>query len=86
MHLREAQLGGPASRETPQWISSPSLGVSKGGNRGMEHNSRFKKLLGGIAAAVALTFVAAPAATAAPPDDTTNVSSKPTAKRDTGWG
>ena len=46
---------------------------------------RFKKLLGGIAAAVALTFVAAPAATAAP-DDVKTVSSKPAPKKDTGWG
>lgn len=51
----------------------------------MASQSRFKKLLGGIAAAVALTFVAAPAATAAP-DNAKSDSSKVKPLRDTGWG
>ena len=51
----------------------------------MAPRSRLKKVLGGIAAAVALTFVAAPAATAAQ-DDVKTVSSKPSPKRDSGWG
>lgn len=52
----------------------------------MARNTRFKKVLGGVAAAVALTFVAAPAATAAQDDAPKTVSSKGIAKKDTGWG
>ena len=51
----------------------------------MAAHTRFKKVLGGIAAAVALTFVVAPAASAAQ-DDVKTVSSKPSPKKDSGWG
>jgi Ni/Co efflux regulator RcnB len=51
----------------------------------MATKSRMKKLVGGIAAAVALTFVAAPAATAAP-DNGKNDSTKVQPLRDSGWG
>jgi Ni/Co efflux regulator RcnB len=51
----------------------------------MAPRSRFKKLVGGIAAAVALTFVAAPVATAAP-DDAKSDSAKVKPLRDSGWG
>jgi hypothetical protein len=50
----------------------------------MARHTRFKRLLGGIAAAVALMFVAAPVATASA-DDTKTTSSK-VSQRDTGWG
>jgi hypothetical protein len=52
----------------------------------MAGKNRATKFLSGVAAAVALSFVAAPAATAAPPDDTKNTSSKVKPLRDTGWG
>lgn len=51
----------------------------------MAAQSRMKKFVGGIAAAVALTFVAAPAATAAPDNGKTD-DAKVKPLRDTGWG
>jgi hypothetical protein len=49
-------------------------------------NHKLKKFFGGVAAAIALTFVAAPAAHADRPssDDTSKVTKSP--KKDSGWG
>ncbi len=58
----------------------------------MASHTGIKKFVGGIACAVALTFVAAPAASAAKPDDKPQVSQVKAPKggattmRDTGWG
>ena len=52
-------------------------------------HTKLKKFLGGVAAAIALTFVAAPASHAAKPssDDTSQVQGgTKTPKKDSGWG
>ena len=51
----------------------------------MAAHTRFKKFAGGIAAAIALMFVAAPMAVA-DDDKTTSGKGGVTAQRDTGWG
>jgi hypothetical protein len=61
-------------------------GRCKGRNRGMATHTRFKKFLGGIAAAIALTFAVAPAAAADDADKNTSSKGGYSAQKDTGWG
>jgi hypothetical protein len=52
----------------------------------MATHTRLKKFLGGIAAAVALTFAVAPAAAADDGDKNTSSKGGYSAQKDTGWG